>query len=270
MPNMNLMGGMPGLELENTTWYNPKTNDTLTVRNTFFENNNLFIQTTDGRMINYDKFSNYIQADQKQIQNMKRNSLDKKPVNESLPPEVTKILAPTAPTSNNQVESLDAIDSKLNAEAMNLLNPQAEPQIIETKPLGNIYNVPVNNLNYEIIQKALKDKSTPKCDIKITWKDCPLDNIKALVDMFGISKEELVEYYQSKIDVNEIVENVKKAILKIFNPEEEKKMEEQPKPVEKKPVETKVEEKPTKPAKTEQKKTTQKVKATKKVKKTDE
>lgn len=258
MQDVNFMGGMPNLD--NTTWYNPQTGDKVTIRNTFVEGSDLVLQAADGRMIKYNQFANYIQADAKQIAQMeaerKQKVLEKKEVKESTIPQ--EIL--------NEIEtddSLEGIDSRLNAEANELLRPHPTPKV-ESKPLGNIYSAPTQvNLNYEIIQKALNDKPMPKCDVKISWKDCPLENIKALVDMFGISKDELVEYYNSRIDANEIVEKVKKAILNIFTPEEKKEeKKEEPKPVKAEPKKTEP-----KPIKAEPKKTVAK---TKKVKKNNE
>ena len=44
------------------TWYNPKTGDSFTVRDTFFEDNNLIVMTTDGRRLDYNIISKYIKS----------------------------------------------------------------------------------------------------------------------------------------------------------------------------------------------------------------
>ena len=36
-------------------WYNPHTGDSFTVRNTFFEDNQLVVQTMDGRLLEYNQ-----------------------------------------------------------------------------------------------------------------------------------------------------------------------------------------------------------------------
>ena len=38
-------------------WYNPSTGDSFTVKDTYFEDNNLYVITTDGRRMNYDMIS---------------------------------------------------------------------------------------------------------------------------------------------------------------------------------------------------------------------
>ena len=56
MNNMNngLMFGMEGPNMEGT-WYNPQTGDSFTVRNSFFQDNQYLVQTTDGRVLTYEQ-----------------------------------------------------------------------------------------------------------------------------------------------------------------------------------------------------------------------
>ena len=44
-------------------WYNPKTGDSFTVRDTYFEDNNFYVITTDGRRMDYNLMSQYVQSD---------------------------------------------------------------------------------------------------------------------------------------------------------------------------------------------------------------
>ena len=59
------------------TWINPNNNDTFTVKDCFFEDNQLIVNTTDGRNLNYDILQNYIQADNKTINEMKEKPIQK-------------------------------------------------------------------------------------------------------------------------------------------------------------------------------------------------
>lgn len=236
------------------TWYNPKTNDTVTVRDTLFENNQIVIRTNDGRMIPYEKFQNYVKVE-KGFKVPNKQPAQPAQKKDEIPAEV---LSEIAPKEEQSLESFDDIMSRPLTNVNNSPAKSTTASMINT----NIYDISTTdgrgdrqttditpysrpvltnvNINYEIIQKALKDKPMPKCDVKISWKDCPLDNIRALVDMFGISRDELVEYYNSRIDVNEIVEKVKTAILEVFTPEkktEEEVVEKKEEPKkEKKPV----------------------------------
>ena len=55
----NLTFGMEGPIMDGT-WYNTQTGDSFTVRNSFFEDNQYIVQTTDGRILRYDQIQNYI------------------------------------------------------------------------------------------------------------------------------------------------------------------------------------------------------------------
>ena len=41
------------------TWYNTTTGDSFTVRDTFFQDNQLMVATTDGRLMDYNMIQNY-------------------------------------------------------------------------------------------------------------------------------------------------------------------------------------------------------------------
>ena len=45
------------------TWYNPKTGDSFTVRDSFFQDNQFVVTTTDGRMLSYNQIQHYVQSD---------------------------------------------------------------------------------------------------------------------------------------------------------------------------------------------------------------
>lgn len=234
------------------TWYNQKTGDTVKVRDTLFENNQIIIRTNDGRMIPYDRFQNYVKVEKgfnpKTIQSPSKTNQTN-----SIPPEVLSEIEP------ERQPTLESFDTKMSRPET-IVNNQHPNSMINT----NIYDIdsdvednfvtkrvvsmtttkPVVNINQEIIQKALKDKPTPKCKVNITWKDCPLDAIKALVDMFDISKDELVEYYNAQIDKEEIVEAVRTAILEVFTPKETKEEIKEIKAKEPKQDEQKKEKKP--------------------------
>ena len=62
MMNSGLTFGMEGPMMEGT-WYNTNTGDSFTVRNSFFEDNQFIIQTTDGRVLGYNQIQDYIKSD---------------------------------------------------------------------------------------------------------------------------------------------------------------------------------------------------------------
>ena len=74
------------------TWYNPHTGDAFTVRDSFFEDNQYVVTTTDGRYFRYDQLQNYIQSDMK-LEDLKKMKVEKTPVKEELPSEVANLIS---------------------------------------------------------------------------------------------------------------------------------------------------------------------------------
>ena len=83
--NNGLMFGMEGPNMEGT-WYNPKTGDSFTVRNSFFQDNQYVVQTTDGRVLDYNTLQYYVRSD-KPIDMPKKNAQI-----DQLPTEIVDIL----------------------------------------------------------------------------------------------------------------------------------------------------------------------------------
>lgn len=227
MGGNGLMFGMEGPNMEGT-WYNPKTGDSFTVRNSFFEDSQYIVQTTDGRLLNYNQLQSYIQSDVP-IETPKSVKQE-----DQLPPEVASIL---------EGES-DNIDYLL-PDDMNLLKP---------KSLGNLSNqtipqsinvndhthpsLEMNDMN--IIDKALKKKTLPNIQVNVDWNDFPRAEIGMLQDMMDISIDNIIKWYTNQIDVDYVVNELKNAIGEfIKQPEKsEKVVAEKPKVEEQKSPKT--------------------------------
>lgn len=189
------------------TWYNPKTKDSFVVRNTFFENNQMVVQTMDGRMLEYNQLQHYVQADGPMPVDF---SQPKPQVNNSLPPEVA-----------NLIDSNDHNDLLLQDD-YDMIN----------KPLGNIYDKPtaaveeqvhgtplqpVEDVNSIIISKALDKFGKPKATVKLDKKSLPKEPIKILMDMMGISKEDIVMWYMNKLDIESLYQDLKESVEKTLD-----------------------------------------------------
>lgn len=187
------------------TWYNPNTGDAFTVRDSFFENNQYVVTTTDGRYLNYNQLQNYVQSDMK-LEDLKKTKVNTKPQAEVLPDEVSNLI------SGNDQASL--IDELIIPEDMDIL----------TKPqLGNIYTNTIKepvtaatitpaSMNTAIIEKALGNTTKPKIMVDVAWEDYPSKQIEMLHDIMSISEEEIVEWYLDNIQMTELVEAVKESI----------------------------------------------------------
>lgn len=226
--NNNITFGIDG-PMMSGKWYNPKTGDSFTVRETFFEDNELIIQAMDGRVFKFDSIQDYIQSN--------GNEEFKQP-------------EPKPKQSNNDIPSeiLDMIEDTSYIDDLITPMPYSQPQtFISQQPMNNPLDKPVKSTNTTIIERALNNKKDPKVHCDIKWKDMPLNEINTLIDMLGIEKEEIVEWYVNKLDITSIMEGVKNDLKEYI----EKSLPSQPQP---EPIENQEVIKP---------KTTKKTKSTK-------
>lgn len=225
--NNNITFGIDG-PMMSGKWYNPKTGDSFTVRETFFEDNELIIQAMDGRVFKFDRIQDYIQSN--------GNEEFKQP-------------EPKHKQSNNDIPSeiLDMIEDTSYIDDLITPMPYSQPQsFISQQPMDKPLYRPAKSTNTTIIERALSNKKDPKISCDIKWKDIPLNEINTLIDMLGIEKEEIVEWYVNKLDINSIFDVVKNNLKEYI----EKTLPSQPEP---EPIET---QKVTKPKPTKKTKST--------------
>lgn len=188
----------------NGTWYNPHTGDAFTVRDSFFEDNQYVVTTTDGRYFRYDQLQNYIQSDMK-LEDLKKMKVEKALVKEELPSEVANLIDGDSYSS--------------------MMLPEDEALINKPHSFGNIatsVNTPVNthgqstyeriNVNNTIIEKALKNTSKPDFSINVKWDDYPEKQIEMLKDIMEIPVEEIIEWYLNNIQLEDFIMAFKVAI----------------------------------------------------------
>lgn len=189
----DFMFGMEGPVMEGN-WYNPQTGDSFTVRNSFFEDNQYIVQTTDGRILNFNQIQNYIKSDKPvDMQNSNQNN------NSSLPREV-----------------MDIIEKTEENDLMNEVN-----ELLTPKPLGNLndsklttYN-PLStsfNSNNNIIEKALSKRSLPDLQVGIDWKDFPRREINMLIELMDVTEDEIINWYINQVDINYLSDCLKSVL----------------------------------------------------------
>ena len=193
----------------NGTWYNPHTGDAFTVRDSFFEDNQYVVTTTDGRYFRYDQLQNYIQSDMKLEDLMKiKTEVENKPKIEELPAEVSNLIDNEPNTFSDLILPEDEI-------YLNSVNNNVNKQT----SFGNINNSntkvesPVNtNMNSAIIEKALKNTIKPNFSINVEWPNYPTKEIEMLKDIMEIPSDEIVEWYLNNIQFNDFILAFKNAI----------------------------------------------------------
>ena len=188
------------------TWYNPKTHDIFTVRDSFFEDNNYVVTTTDGRCLSYNQIQNYIQTDTP-IEQLKA-SFKKEQENkvEEIPAEIKSILADANedPYSDYMIPGDDIYGGLGNINQKHLApTSQHTYSIKEDKPIS---------INRTIIEKGLKNANGPKITITIDWNNYPESEISMLTNMMDIPHEEIADWFCDNMDVSWVYEDIKNAI----------------------------------------------------------
>lgn len=207
-----LLGDGPIL---NGHWYNPKTGDSFTVRDTFFEDNNLICMTTDGRRLDYNMIQNYIQSDKpfpKQTQPVKPNIPD------SILSEVMPVNNPIEKTLDNNAGPLTGMDTSLMTEEDIALitgqAPKVQANFIDPAkaPTQAVAPVPKDE-DVLLIERLLKRASKPSVACYVKWANFPEKQFEML-DMMAVDPEKIIEYFLQNIDLQALREEVKFGIEK--------------------------------------------------------
>lgn len=187
------------------TWFNPQTGDRFTVKDTFFENNEYVVYTTDGRMLNYNQIQYYVQSEGKNDMDSNNN------VHDDLPSEVQAILEPL--NNGSIMENSDLIGGSLWE------NSTRNAAVVDS------YFIPESDFrpqiqfsnNTHIIEKALSKTTLPEININLQWKKYPEKEIEMLKDIMDIPMQEIVDWYISKMGATEIRNLMIDSINSYFN-----------------------------------------------------
>lgn len=191
----------------NGTWYNPHTGDAFTVRDSFFEDNQYVVTTTDGRYFRYDQLQNYIQSDMK-LEDLKQMHETKENTNEILPLEVSNLI--------DKADDEDPIG--ILPDDLDLIKPRSLGNLGDKPTVANYVKDDVKlpvapvNMNSAIIEKALKNTIKPNFSINVEWSNYPSKEIEMLKDIMEIPSDEIVEWYLDNIQFNDFIMAFKTAI----------------------------------------------------------
>ena len=192
--------GMEGPVMDGT-WYNPSTGDSFTVRNSFFEDNQFIVQTTDGRVLGYDQMQNYIKSD-KPIEMQPKPSQS-----EQLPPEVAGLLEEENYDNMIMADDLAMIQGQDPVTLGNL-----KDSMITNPYIPNPGTPKPINTNYDIISKALTKRTLPDFQIGIDWIECPVKEMEMLMDLMDVQESEIVDWYLSQVDIETTTTMIKEII----------------------------------------------------------
>lgn len=204
MTNNGIIFGNQGPLMEGT-WYNPQTGDSFVVKDSFFENNQYVISTTDGRVLGYDMIQNYIKSD-KPIK-MPKNQTKK--THDEIPAEVLSEIADDTQIPNDLFVDTDiyGVNNPLTPSLGNINKPLPYYSVQEETP----------SFNVGIIKKALDKYTRPQVDCSIVWDNFPKKEIQMLNEIMEIDTKEIVEWYASQLDTTEIAIAIHNSIVSYIN-----------------------------------------------------
>jgi hypothetical protein len=202
------------------TWYNPKTGHSFTAKDTYIEDDKMYVLTTDGQRLDYNMLSQYVQSNKPALD---KTDFQQRPRLSSMrPPEVSsEIITP----EDNSLILED--DMKLIQDA-NIKQPNTEI----SKPASNSPVPSLGNLHTDedsmLIRRMLSKASAPEIDIKIHWDKYPNKQM-IMLDMMDVDPVKIADFYISNIDIQaikkkvidgikEFVNNKKCSVPDIFNP----------------------------------------------------
>lgn len=186
-------------------WYNPSTGDSFTVRDTYFEDNNLYVITTDGRRLNYDIISKYVQSDKP----LPKQNVEQQHKN-TIPVEIAnQIITPSTNTND---------DSGILEDDMALISgTNQNQQKAITRDQFNInavkQQIQQENEDTMLIRRILSRGKEPNITCSISWNNFPERQMEML-DMMNVDVDKITDYYINKIDLQVIKDKIKKDIEK--------------------------------------------------------
>lgn len=205
---MNNMSGMnmgQGFDIKGT-WENKLTGERIVAKGTVFEDNQMIIMTMDGRRVNYDKFKDYIQISEKNLE-------ARPPQNKKTNNPLTSVINTNAHTNNTLIDNtlLDNIysnpdDNLFESSAQNSTVSTGVPLWGDQIPRDNGLYTGMNNYGTgilpntitnqpnQIVLKSLEnlsDEDKPQIDINIIWDNKEVINF--LYKYMNITPEEITD-----------------------------------------------------------------------------
>lgn len=181
------------------TWFNPSTGDSFIVRNTFFEDNQLVVQTMDGRILKYNQLQHYVQSDGSLPQ--QKAERPQFTQGAALPPEVSSLIE----------------EDGILADDLMMISGE------ENKSLGNLYvshdgpTISDRDVNDIIISKALDKYGELKVDLSLDKNSFPKETIKMLVDVMGIDPNNITMWYIAHTELSTLHDKLRSYITEYIN-----------------------------------------------------
>lgn len=226
MNNDFIFGPMGGAPTISGKWYNKRTGNTIIVRDAFFMDNGMQVQTSTGEFIDGQTFSNeYIQMDEKVYDEngnvtgtetidydaMFNDNISLNKTGESKQEYVVSdfIVAPT-----NEPAIVTGFNE--NNQAQFTGGPVYEPAIPVKVSTLDTYKLDILNKFFNSF------KELPDIKFSVKWDNLPEYEINLMKNVFNISVDDIAIYITEKYcDVEKIIDNIKCDIVNKLDKKEE-------------------------------------------------
>lgn len=193
------MNDVENLEIPKGKWINKLNGDTIEVRDTIIDGDNMLLQTNKG-LIDVNEFARYYIQVSDDIYDMNGKVIDNKPVTSSDYNIVNNTVIQERPTYNTVIET--TIPSVTNNE----------PKILSNENLSNENSSNISENSYEALVNKIFDKKpiNPKVSLNLECDNLPIDELKMLVNVFDVPTIYISDYFMANfVDFNSIKEQVK-------------------------------------------------------------
>lgn len=202
-------------------WVNPKTGDTFTVRDSFFQDNQYIVQTTDGRMLDYNFIQNYVKVEKESdLQNFKKSFESNNNQKIDIPDEIKNMVE----TNNNGSSAIDYSEYMTEEDkniGLGLGNINDRSNKLESNNVdieyainkhSNISTTQIDNEDLLFIKRVLKNIETPNLKISIDWETIPVNKLDTLINMLGVDIDNIADWIMKDMDLVRIKNDIKQSI----------------------------------------------------------
>ncbi len=187
-------------------WMNKMTGDTVIVKNSVMDGEEMVIMTNKG-ILNMSEFSmNYIQVSD-EVYDEHGNVVGSEAINiEQIPQQ----------TQNTPALDYSTLTRGLTQQDIHNIQQQVQPVTV----------APVEDEDIMLIRRILKKVSPPEVKSTVEWKTYPTKQLEML-EMLGVEPNKIVEYFVNQINTETIRKSINHQIAKSLFTEEEYKQEEE-------------------------------------------
>lgn len=218
-----IMGG--GGPMITGTWINQRTGETVTVRDSYMDGEDMFVILTNGQTLSMDKFSEYIQMSEDEYDtrgNKVSSSSSKKSTksNKKNPTYDPSLVFDGIDVKEQpKTQTASALQKQLlahEAEELGINDGYLESTSFERKTVDeSVYRAPsVDTKEKGMVSKILDDSPVPSFSFNVEWKGFPVAEMKMLQKHFNVTNEMIAE---SVIEKYVNIESIKKTITEWVN-----------------------------------------------------